>query len=193
MKTVLSRPPVSPASCAAVPYRSAPADLSTVPVPKPLSWLATKVLTAAAPPAIWTVDGLSLVSSVLTVAGRTPFCGTRRSGPPCAAATGPAASASGKLAPDATVTANFAGGDGVAGDRAAIGGCRTPADDCLPVSANGRDRPGGTRHCGDRPEGHRVNTDLEGGGVGVVVTDMDRDGTAGAGCIGAQARVPPDG
>src|SRR5664280_254516 len=104
MKTVLARPPVSAASCAAVPYRSGPANLSTVPAPKPLSWVSTGRLTAAVPPAILTLDGLSLASSAPTMGGRTPACGTRRSGPSCAAATGPAASASGKLVPDATVT-----------------------------------------------------------------------------------------
>src|SRR5665647_2853797 len=52
---------------------------------------------------------------------------------------------------------------------------------------------GGARHCGYQPEGHRVYADLLGGGAGVVVTDMDRDGTSGSGCVGAQARVPLDG
>src|ERR1035437_378682 len=50
--------------------------------------------------------GLSLVSSVVTEVGRTPSLGTRRSGPFIEDATGPAASASGKLAPEATVTMN---------------------------------------------------------------------------------------
>ena len=59
---------------------------------------------AAVPPATLIEDGLRLVSSVLIVVGRVPSCGTRRSGPPEAAATGPAARASGKLAPDASVT-----------------------------------------------------------------------------------------
>src|ERR1035437_9712099 len=104
MKTVLPRPPVSAASWTAVPYRSGPANLSTVPAPKPLSWVSTGRLKAAVPPAILTLDGLSLASSAPTMGGRTPSCGTRRRGPSCAAATGPAARASGKLAPDATVT-----------------------------------------------------------------------------------------
>ena len=82
---------------------------------------------------------------------------------------------------------------GVAADRAAIDRCRIPADGRLRVAASGRHCTWGARRRGDQPEGHRVHTDLHAGRAGVVVTDMDRDGTAGPGRVGAQARVPLDG
>ena len=51
-KTVVLRPPLSDASCAAVSYRSTPAHLyRALPVPKSFGWLSTRLLTAAAPPA----------------------------------------------------------------------------------------------------------------------------------------------